>query len=87
MKMAVMFSVPFNYNFYENWQAVGMFGMGTNCDVNLYKEMYDGKQIGFVRGKASDSRLLFQQDDVLIEATMTDTCQPVLSLKVNMVKS
>lgn len=54
-KLAVMFSVPYDFNLYSNWYAVGIFGGEKKCDYNLYCEMYYHSEAGFVRGKASGS--------------------------------
>uniref|UniRef100_A0A3B5AIW2 Uncharacterized protein n=1 Tax=Stegastes partitus TaxID=144197 RepID=A0A3B5AIW2_9TELE len=79
-KVAVMFSVPFDFNFYENWFAVGVFDKLRNCDHHLYEEMYYYTQSRFVRGSANGERLTHSDDDVNISATMTDTYQPTLAV-------
>ena len=35
-KMAVMFSVPFDYSLYSNWYAVGVFSSTQKCDYELF---------------------------------------------------
>ncbi|XP_047428865.1 DELTA-stichotoxin-Hmg2b-like [Mugil cephalus] len=83
-KMAVMFSVPYDFNFYSNWYAVGVFDKETQCDHALYEKMYYGKQQGFIRGKASGPSLTYRDDDdITIAANMTDTYQPVLTVDVS----
>ncbi|XP_008293034.1 cytolysin Src-1-like isoform X2 [Stegastes partitus] len=82
-KVAVMFSVPFDFNFYENWFAVGVFDKLRNCDHHLYEEMYYYTQSRFVRGSANGERLTHSDDDVNISATMTDTYQPTLVVELS----
>uniref|UniRef100_A0A8C5D176 Uncharacterized protein n=1 Tax=Gadus morhua TaxID=8049 RepID=A0A8C5D176_GADMO len=81
-KMAVMFFVPFNFNFYENWFAVGVFSSKIKCDDELYHEMYYNNSSCFVRGKAKDGTLTYQHEDFVIEASMSDTYNAILNVKV-----
>ncbi|CAL8318426.1 unnamed protein product [Lota lota] len=46
-KLAVMFSVPYDFNLYSNWFAVGVFSSNKNCDHDLYREMYYNNKCGF----------------------------------------
>uniref|UniRef100_A0AAY5F0Q2 Uncharacterized protein n=1 Tax=Electrophorus electricus TaxID=8005 RepID=A0AAY5F0Q2_ELEEL len=34
-KLVIMFSVPFDYNMYENWFALGIFEENITCDQDL----------------------------------------------------
>ncbi|XP_062407561.1 uncharacterized protein LOC134098511 [Sardina pilchardus] len=81
-KIAVMFSNPYDFSLYSNWYAVGVLGMEKSCDYELYNEMYNGVQMGFVRGKASGSSLTHDGSSVGITASMSDSYQPVLKIKV-----
>lgn len=81
-KIAVMFSVPFNFNFYYNWFAVGVFDQCKQYNYELYHEMYYEDEVNFVRGKACDGGLSCNRGVVTIEATMSDAYQPVMKIKV-----
>ena len=41
--VAVLFSVPFNYNIYQNWWDVQAFEGELRPDSKLYRNMYKGK--------------------------------------------
>ncbi|KAK0139188.1 DELTA-sagatoxin-Srs1a [Merluccius polli] len=81
-KMAVMFSVPFDFNIFSNWFAVGVFTNVTKCDDDLFNVMYSAQQWCFVRNEAKDGNLTYKHGDVVIEASMSDTYTPKLKLTV-----
>ncbi|XP_067332503.1 DELTA-sagatoxin-Srs1a-like isoform X1 [Channa argus] len=81
-RVAVMFSVPYDFNLYSNWYAVGVFGVEKHCDKHLYEAMYYNAERGFVRGKAKGPSLTHRGAVVTIRATMSDSYQPVLKVQV-----
>lgn len=81
-KLAVMFSVPYDFNLYSNWYGVGMFDSEKLCDKKLFDEMYKGGGIQSVRGKAKGPSLTFKGDHVTIRATMSDSYKPILKVDV-----
>ncbi|XP_041830545.1 DELTA-sagatoxin-Srs1a-like [Melanotaenia boesemani] len=81
-RVAVMFSVPYDFNFHSNWYGVGMFRKDIPCDANLFNLMYEEEETTFVRGRASGSSLVYRGNDVTIRATMSDSYQPVLKVEV-----
>lgn len=81
--MAVMFSVPFDYNFYQNWLAVGIFEHTRACDKELYNLMYNGKDFtNFVRQKADGSGLKYQGRMLDVRACMSDEGRAIIKLEL-----
>lgn len=81
-KMAVMFSIPYDYFWYRNWYGVGVYDINTKCDKSLFHEMYYNTEKGFVRAEAKDS-LTYRGEDVNIAVTMSDSCTPVIKVQVS----
>ncbi|XP_017293578.1 DELTA-actitoxin-Ate1a [Kryptolebias marmoratus] len=81
--MAIMFSVPFDYNFYKNWLGVGIFEHTRACDEKLFKLMYNDKDFtNFVRQEAKGSGVVFKGRDVDLRATMSDEGHAIIKLEL-----
>ncbi|XP_044035498.1 DELTA-stichotoxin-Hcr4a-like [Siniperca chuatsi] len=81
--LAIMFSVPYDYNMYKNWLAVGIYEHGKECNESLYKEMYYNKeQQGFVREEAKGCSLTYKGKHLDIMATMSPLGRAILKVEV-----
>ncbi|KAF1388548.1 hypothetical protein PFLUV_G00091420 [Perca fluviatilis] len=80
--IAVMFSVPYDYTYFDNLYAVGNFGNSQNCDYDLYRKMYYESHSRFVRGKATDPSITHTGDYVTIFASMSNAGQSALKVVV-----
>ncbi|KAK7462546.1 hypothetical protein BaRGS_00038402 [Batillaria attramentaria] len=77
-RVYVMWSVPFNHDYFTNWLAVGLSRKGyTNHpgDNALFDQMYSGKSdlnIAFERHQywTSMDPIIFSDGDISLEATM-----------------
>lgn len=83
--LAIMFSVPWDYDVYHNWCAVGIYKAGTKCDEGLYKQMYYEKkqaEHGFVREKANGSGISYLGSNLDIRATMNPLSKAIMKVEV-----
>ncbi|XP_030622862.1 DELTA-thalatoxin-Avl1a-like [Chanos chanos] len=80
--MAIMFSVPFDYNIYMNWLAVGIFDNSLPCDKELYKLMYEKDETTFKRVKAAGSSILYTWNSVEIRATMSSARAAIVEVEI-----
>ncbi|KAK6291040.1 hypothetical protein J4Q44_G00385610 [Coregonus suidteri] len=81
--VAFMFAVPWDYNIYKNWFAVGIFNKGRACDESLYKEMYYEKnQKGFIREEANGSGINYEGNYLDIKATMSPMGRAIMKVEV-----
>lgn len=82
-KLAIMFSVPYDYNLYKNWVAVGIYELGRDCDESLYKEMYYNKdQKGFVRAEATGSGLVYEGKNLDVMVTMSPLGRAIMKVEL-----
>ncbi|XP_038130162.1 DELTA-stichotoxin-Hcr4a-like [Cyprinodon tularosa] len=81
--IAIMFSVPYDYNLYKNWIAIGIYDKSKECNESLYKEMYYNKeQNGFVRQESNGSGLTFQGRGVDVKATMSPMGRCIMKVEI-----
>ncbi|XP_058476997.1 DELTA-actitoxin-Afr1e-like [Solea solea] len=81
--LAIMFSVPYDYNIYKNWIALGIYPQGKECNEALYKEMYNNKeQNGFKREEGTGSGLTFEGSSLDIKATMSPMGRAIMKVEV-----
>ncbi|GAA6229186.1 DELTA-actitoxin-Aeq1c-like [Lates japonicus] len=81
--MAIMFSVPFDYNFYKNWLGVGIFEHTRACDEKLFKHMYEGKDFtNFVRHEANGSGVKYTGRALDVRACMSDQGRAMIKVEI-----
>ena len=80
--LAVMFSVPFDYNLYSNWCGAGIFYRGTDCDNDLFDLMYYGNEMNFVRVKGGAAARTYKGEIVEVAVGITDSSRAVLSVEI-----
>lgn len=82
-KVAIMFSVPYDYNLYQNWFAVGLYDKDKEVNESLYKEMYYNKdQDKFVREEAKGCGITYEGRSLDIKATMSPMGRAIMKVEV-----
>lgn len=82
--LAIMFSVPWDYNLFKNWFALGIYKQERSCDGELFKEMYKGEEQNhdFVRAEAVGSGINYVGANHDIKATMTSLGKAIMKVEV-----
>lgn len=81
--IAIMFSVPFDYNFYKNWLGVGVFEHTRECNEDLFKNMYNEKDFtNFLRHEADGSGVTYKGRMVDVRACMSDEGKAIIKLEL-----
>lgn len=81
--LALMFSVPYDYNVYKNWVAVGLYKQGKECNEALYKELYYNKeQQGFIRAEANGCGLTMEGANLDVKVTMSPMGRAIMKVEV-----
>lgn len=81
--VAIMFSVPFDYNFYKNWLAVGIFEQSQAVDSKLFNYMYNDKNCSdFVRYEANGSGVLYRGKALDVRACMSDEGKAIIKVEL-----
>lgn len=82
-RMAIMFSVPYDYNLYENRLAVGVFEQSCACDEELYDLMYGEQESSrFVRSEKIGSGLECLASNVDLRATMSTIGKAIIKMEL-----
>lgn len=81
--VAIMWSVPYDYIFYENWFAIKI-DKTLKPNYELYEELYYDNQAhyGFVRQKASNGTAEFTFLGITVRASMTDGGQSAIKVEI-----
>ncbi|XP_061556721.1 actinoporin-like protein [Phycodurus eques] len=83
--VAIMFSVPWDYNLYKNWYAVGIYKKGLKCDKDLFKQMYnERKQLehGFVRDESTGTGINYVGTYLDVKATMGPLGKAIMKVEL-----
>ncbi|XP_046889081.1 DELTA-actitoxin-Afr1c-like [Hypomesus transpacificus] len=81
--VAIMFSVPYDYNIYKNWLGLGFFEHTRACDEKLYKHMYYEKDFtNFQRHEAVGSGVHYAGRMVDVRATMSNIGKAIIKLEL-----
>uniref|UniRef100_A0A3B4DQ72 Uncharacterized protein n=1 Tax=Pygocentrus nattereri TaxID=42514 RepID=A0A3B4DQ72_PYGNA len=78
--LAIMFSVPYDYNQYENRFALGLFDASQSCDESLFNMMYNGNG-PFIRDKCSSSEQKYSEQNFTLKGTMSPRAQAILKME------
>eukprot|EP00067_Danio_rerio_P017527 XP_003198166.1 DELTA-actitoxin-Aeq1c-like [Danio rerio] len=82
-RMAILFSVPYDYHLYKNVLGIGIFESSRECNKALYKHMYEGKDFSqFTRVDAGGSGVLHRGKKVDLRVTMSTVGKAILKLEV-----
>ncbi|XP_057682392.1 DELTA-thalatoxin-Avl1a-like [Corythoichthys intestinalis] len=82
-KLAIMFSVPYDYNIYKNWVAVGIVEKERETNKKLYEEMYNCKDMkNFVRQQCNGSCLTYEHGRMDVKVTMSPMGRAIMKVEV-----
>ncbi|XP_066539096.1 uncharacterized protein [Hoplias malabaricus] len=79
-ELGIMFSVPFNYNHYTNWFALGFFKPDVPCDDALFNQMYYEGGL-FQRQKGTGCCLSYSDKQFVVKGTMSPQGKAVMKLE------
>ncbi|KAG9268363.1 DELTA-sagatoxin-Srs1a-like [Astyanax mexicanus] len=79
--LAVMFSVPFDYNLYKNMFALSNFYKAMSCDYDLFCRMYYLTGL-FTRGKGTGSAISHFGEHVRLTGTMSAFGKSIINVEV-----
>ncbi|KAM3592106.1 uncharacterized protein V6R79_012659 [Siganus canaliculatus] len=81
--LAVMFSVPSDYNIYKNWLSLGFFDQSQPTDEKLYELMYEGDPGDkFMRHESDGSGVTFTRESLTLRGTMSDEGRAMVKLEL-----
>uniref|UniRef100_A0A3B1JLK3 Uncharacterized protein n=1 Tax=Astyanax mexicanus TaxID=7994 RepID=A0A3B1JLK3_ASTMX len=80
-QLAIMFSVPYNYNHYKNWFALGLIESDCSCDKELYRKIYYDESDTFKRAIGTGNSITYSNDSFLLKGTMSPLGQSVIKVE------
>lgn len=82
----VMWSIPYNLNFFRPYFGIGMVHLNTKFTRDMlpywYKRMYEGEPGTFKRGRGGQSIVYKHQDVFIMGHLERDSYQPTLNISV-----
>ncbi|XP_047677242.1 bryoporin-like [Tachysurus fulvidraco] len=80
-ELVIMFSVPFDYNLYENYLALGIFENHVSCNDNLFSKMYYAKGT-FTRERATGSEVMYSGQGICVKGTMSTAGKAIMKVEI-----
>lgn len=75
-----MFSVPFDYNLYENYLGLGIYENQVSCNYELFSEMYDGEGT-FTRAKATGNEVKYTRQEICVKGAMSPAGNAIIKVE------
>ncbi|KAL7873626.1 hypothetical protein AOLI_G00126970 [Acnodon oligacanthus] len=79
-ELAIMFSVPFVYNLFENWFALGIYHGGVSVDYDLFKQLYYGSG-PFTRSRGTWNLLYHSGKHAVVKGRMSHAGQSIMKVE------
>ncbi|XP_047665674.1 tereporin-Ca1-like [Tachysurus fulvidraco] len=79
-ELVIMFSVPFNYDWYKNYLAVGIYENQVFCNYDLFSEMYY-KEGTFTREMATGSEVMYSGRGICVKGTMSPASNSIIKVE------
>lgn len=79
--LLIMFSVPYDYNLYENWFALGVSREHVSCDEQLFHRMYYDSG-PFTRATSTGSEIRFSEKHVYVKGTMSPAGRSIMKVEL-----
>ncbi|XP_058256037.1 uncharacterized protein LOC131359907 [Hemibagrus wyckioides] len=79
-ELAIMFSVPFDYNCYENYFGVGIYENRVSCNYELFSEMYY-REGTFTRSKGTGNEVEYTGQEICVKGTMSPAGNAVIKVE------
>ncbi|KAL6478456.1 hypothetical protein MHYP_G00142910 [Metynnis hypsauchen] len=79
--LVIMFSVPYDYNLYENWFALGIFKERSCCNEQLFHQLYY-ENGPFTRAKSTGSEIKFFGKHVYVKGTMSPASRSIMKVEL-----
>uniref|UniRef100_A0A4W4FDA6 DELTA-sagatoxin-Srs1a n=1 Tax=Electrophorus electricus TaxID=8005 RepID=A0A4W4FDA6_ELEEL len=83
-ELVIMFSVPYDYNIYENWLALGIFNTSISCNDELFNRLYydpSTNDCPFARGKGAGSGIAYSTGQICVKGTMSPAGKSVMKVE------